>query len=77
MSEIVPVEACSASGCKMQARVAIRSQRVGRTDLKHTLHMDNRTAPKAATRYCTTHGARLMADLANMADADALMPGTI
>lgn len=71
------LEACQSSGCRMQARVAIRTTRPQRDKLIHTLHMDNRTAPKAATRYCATHATRIMADLAGMADVDELMPGVV
>jgi hypothetical protein len=37
--------------------------------------MDNRTAPKTATRYCVTHARVIMEGLVDMADRDELMPG--
>lgn len=76
----MPVEQCQNGGCKMQARVAIRTKRgsgAKRGELTHTIYMDNRTAPKIAARYCVTHGARLASDLVYLGDRDELMPSTV
>lgn len=57
------VEHCTSPGCARDARAAVRTTRSARDDIRVTLHPDNRTAPKAAGRYCYEHTLALLADL--------------
>lgn len=54
---------CEEWACKREARMAIRTIRNQRNELKVTVWFDNRTAPKIAGRYCKLHGETLMTGL--------------
>lgn len=63
MAETGETANCKTEGCNRPATVALRTTRPTRGDLRTTIYFDERTAPKAATRYCTPHGAGLAAEL--------------
>jgi len=59
-------EACFTEKCLRPARAAISTRRGGgakRGEMSSTLHYDNRTAPKSATRYCRACAIELMISL--------------
>lgn len=47
---------CSDKGCEREARVALRTTRPTRPDLRTLIYWDDRVAPKTAARYCREHG---------------------
>jgi hypothetical protein len=73
---------CSYPDCENQARLAIRTTRPHRRELKSVVWYDDRTAPKTASRYCRKHAIHLATELifsmshedAPVADA-AVAPG--
>lgn len=66
MTPPVDKTTCSLSGCEAEARMAISTKRPRRAKIVTTVWWDDRTAPKAAQRYCRHHGGGLLADLARM-----------
>lgn len=64
MAETSETATCRTEGCKRPATVALRTTPTrGDLHLRITIYFDERTAPKAAARYCTSHGAGLAAEL--------------
>jgi len=62
---------CEERGCDKPARLAIRTTRPTRANLKSTIYYDERVAPKTASRYCNEHGTHLAAELVRtLADGD-------
>lgn len=60
LEEAARAECCM---CSDTAKMAIRTTRPYRTDLKVTWWPDAEFAPKKASRYCKTHGQHLLNDL--------------
>ena len=61
MSDQPEKEMCQSVGCKNEARAAVHTGMNGKT----SMYIDNREAPKTATRYCKGHTVALVAALAN------------
>lgn len=62
---------CTATGCDRPARLAVRTTRPSRDDLRTTIYYDDRTAPRTAQRYCRQHGGETLAALViTLTDAD-------
>lgn len=57
---------CSHSGCERQARMAVRTTRPSREDLRVTIYCDDRSAPKTAQRYCKRCGQATVRDVLNV-----------
>lgn len=58
-------------GCSREARMAVRTTRPHRDNIRITIFADNRTAPLTATPYCHDCGASLVQSLlATVVDAD-------
>lgn len=57
------VEPCRGVDCQLDARMAIRTTRSTRSDLRVTIYPDSRVAPKAALRYCKACGIDATRDL--------------
>lgn len=49
---------CSESGCTRDARMALRTTRPTREDLRTVVFYDDRTAPRTALPYCAEHGLK-------------------
>lgn len=54
---------CTHDPCNKPGRLALRTTRPTREDLRTMIYFDDRTAPKTAQPYCREHGAALVADL--------------
>lgn len=54
---------CTHPGCTKPARMAVRTTRPTREDLRSMIHFDDRAAPKTAQRYCKQHGTAVIAEL--------------
>lgn len=54
---------CFDPRCEREARMAVRTTRPSREDLRVTSYADDRSAPKAATRYCKEHGMATVREL--------------
>jgi hypothetical protein len=55
---------CNYQGCDKEARVALRTTRPTRSDLKTTVYWDNRTAPATAEELCAKHAVEVLGELA-------------
>jgi hypothetical protein len=67
---------CSTSGCKNQARAAIRTIRSTRERIVSTVDYDNRTAPKTFEALCKQCTINTITELINvLVDSDVRMPG--
>lgn len=54
---------CSDAGCGKEARMALRTTRPTRDDLRTVIFYDDRTAPSTALRYCADHGLKVVEQL--------------
>lgn len=54
---------CSEGGCTKDARLALRTTRPTREDLRTTIFYDDRSAPNTAMRYCAEHGLKVVQEL--------------
>lgn len=61
---------CQANGCNRPARCALHTRRPTRDKLTTTIYYDDRTAPKAAVRYCKEHGRETAHGLMQIVDND-------
>jgi hypothetical protein len=57
---------CQHDQCENEARVAVRTTRPARGDLKTTIHWDDRSAPKTAEPLCASHLLTLLEELAGV-----------
>lgn len=69
MSEVHLFEKCSDVQCSRPGRMALRTTRPSREDLRTTIFYDDRVAPKSAQTYCREHGTELLVSL-----VDTLVP---
>lgn len=63
--EVNPLE-CSHPECGRSARMAIRTTRRSRDDLRVTAFPDDRAAPKVAQRYCKEHGLAALNEIVGL-----------
>lgn len=62
---------CSHGDCERESRMAVRTTRPTREDLRVTVYVDDRVAPKTAQRYCKECGLKTVRDVLNVVvDAD-------
>lgn len=71
-----PIAQCSDSGCTRPARMAFRTTRPSRNDLRTTVFYDDRSAPSTAQRYCRKHGLALITDVIRTVVAEDGPPET-
>ena len=59
---------CSTKGCENEARMALRTTRPTRGELKTVVWYDDRddNVPKAASRLCKEHGAQTMKEMVDL-----------